>query len=149
VTAPDDALKTALEAYVAASSAADQLQLRSFPLGFNVMASAGTKEGTGASATVTYHVRRIDHLAGPTSNFASVADVEAHLDQLASLPRWRLDLTGNPEVREEPGGEQPFTTIADLATGEEVHVRIIDIEAATSLHIHAEEAPSPNWHRAD
>jgi hypothetical protein len=41
-----------------------------------------------------------------------------------------------------------ISTIVDVATGEEFHVRIKDIEAATYLRIHAEEAPTPNWHRA-
>ena len=73
--------------------------------------------------------------------------MEAYLDQLAKLPRWRLDLTGDPQVQEEQSPDRPFTTFLDVATGEEFSVRVIDIEAATSLYIYAAEPPSPNWHR--
>lgn len=134
-------------ALTAADSTADRLQLLSFPLGYNTMKTVKMDYGTGSPPTVVYHLRRIDHLSIPTHDFASEADVKAHLDQLAKLPRWRLDLTGDPQVREEQSPDRPFTTFVDVATGEEFSVRVIDIEAATSLYIHAEEPPSPNWHR--
>jgi hypothetical protein len=144
VTTPAD-FKKLSDALAAASSAADQLQLRSFPLGYNIMKTVGIAQ-PGDPAKITFHVRRIDHLSFPTSDFDSVAEVEAHLDHLATLPRYRLDLVDNREVVEEPNDDHPFTTIRDAATGEEFHVRVIDIEAATTLYIHAEEPPSANWH---
>lgn len=132
-------------ALTAAAATADRLQLKSFPLGYNTMNTVKTEFGTGCPPTVVFHLRRIDHLSIPTQDFASEADVEAHLEQLAKLPRWRLDLTGNPQVREEQSPGRPFTTFVDVATGEEFSVRVIDVEAATSLYIHAAEPPSPNW----
>lgn len=134
------------EALTAADSAADRLQLKSFPLGYNTMKTVAMA-GTGLPPTVVFHLRRIDHLSIPTQDFGSEADVEAHLDQLAKLPRWCLDLTGDPQVREEQSPDRPFTTFVDVATGEEFSVRVIDIEAATSLYIHSAEPPSPNWRR--
>lgn len=134
-------------ALIAAHSNADRLQLKSFPLGYNTMNTVKMETGMGSPPTVVFHLRRIDHLSIPTHDFASEADVQAHLDQLAKLPRWRLDLTGDPQVREEQSPDRPFTTFVDVATGEEFSVRVIDIEAATSLYIHAAEPPSPNWHR--
>jgi hypothetical protein len=134
-------------ALTAARSTADRLQLKSFPLGYNTMNTVTMETGTGSPPTVVFHLRRIDRLSIPAQDFASEADVEAYLDQLAKLPRWRLDLTGDPQVREEQSPDRPFTTFVDVATGEEFSVRVIDIEAATSLYIHSAEPPSPNWHR--
>ena len=134
-------------ALTAAHSTADRLQVKSFPLGYNVMHTVSMETGTGLPPTVVFHLRRIDHLSLPTQDFGSVSDVEAHLAQLAKLPRWRLDLTGDPQIREEQSPDRPFTTFIDVATGEEFSVRVIDIEAATSLYISAEEPPSSNWHR--
>lgn len=133
------------QAFFAAREAADRLQLISFPLGYNVMVEAKTAEGAGP-AEVTFHVRRIDHLSGPTHVFSSVAEVHAFLNDLATLPRYRLDLTGDPQVQELSTGVQPFTTIIDVPTGEKFNVRAIDIEAATTLHIHADQPPTGNWH---
>lgn len=135
------------EALAGAQAAAEGLQLRSFPLGYNTMKTVTMESGTGSPPTVVFHLRRIDHLSIPTEDFASEADVEARLDQLAKLPRWRLDLTGDPQVREEQSPDQPFTTFVTVDTGEEFSVRGIDIEAATRLYIHAAERPSPHWHR--
>jgi len=134
-------------ALAAAHSTADRLQLKSFPLGYNTMHTVKMETGTGKPPTVVYHLRRIDHLSLPTHDFATEADVEAHLAQLANLPRWRLDLTGDPQVREEQSPDRPFTTFVDVATGEEFSVRVIDIEAATSLYVRAEQPPSANWQR--
>jgi hypothetical protein len=136
-----------IEAMAAARAAADQLQLRSFLLGYNVMYTVSTQSGTGLPPEITYHVRRIDRLSDFTSNFASIAEVEARLIQLAMLPRYRLDLVGDPEIEEYQDDKHAFTTIREAATGEEFYVRVMDIEAATFLEIHAEEAPTPNWHR--
>jgi hypothetical protein len=44
---------------------------------------------------------------------------------LAKLPRWRLDLNGDPQVREEQSPDRPFTTFVDVATGEEFSVRVM------------------------
>jgi hypothetical protein len=129
-----------------ARSAADHLQLRSFTLGYNVMHTVSVTTGSGSPPTITYHVRRIDHLALPTRDFPSIAAVEAHLDQLAALPRYRLDLVGDRHIEETSDGQHPFTSITDLTTNEQFHVRVIDLEAFTFLHIHAEEPPSANWH---
>lgn len=134
-------------ALTAAHSTADRLQLKSFPLGYNVMNTVKMEMGSGLSPTVVFHLRRIDHLSVPTEDFASESAVEARLEQLAKLPRWRLDLTGDPQVREEQSPEDPFTTFVDVATGEQFSVRVIDIEAATTLYIHAEDPPSHNWHQ--
>jgi hypothetical protein len=82
-------------ALTAARSTADRLQLMSFPLGYNTMNTVKMDYGTGSPPPVVFHLRRIDHLSIPTHDFASEADVKAHLDQLAKLPRWRLDLTGD------------------------------------------------------
>lgn len=134
-------------ALIAASDAAERLQLKSFPLGYNTMKTVKMEFGTGIPPAVVFHLRRIDHLSVPTHDFASEADVEARLNQLAKLPRWRLDLDGDPQVREEQSPDRPYTTFVDVSTGEEFSVRVIDVEAAPSLYIHAEQPPSPNWHR--
>jgi len=131
-------------ALATAAATADRLQLKSFPLGYNTMHTVSMDTGTG-DVTVVFHLRRIDHLSLPTHDFASEAEVESALDQLAAQPRWRLDLTGDPQIREEQSPDRPFTTFVDVATGEEFSVRVIDIEAATSLYINASESPSPNW----
>lgn len=143
----EDEIRLMAEALAEAQSTAEQLQLRSFPLGYNTMKTVTMESGTGSPPTVVFHLRRIDHLSIPTEDFASKADVETRLDQLAELPRWRLDLTGDPQVREEQSPDQPFTTFVSADTGEQFSVRGIDIEAATCLYIHAAEQPSPHWRR--
>ncbi|MES3664271.1 hypothetical protein [Mycobacterium intracellulare] len=102
--------------------------------------------GTGSHPTITYHVRRNRPSFRPHLDFPSIAAVEAHLDQLATLPRYRLDLVGDTHIEETSDGQHPFTTITDLTTKEQFHVRVIDLDAFTYLHIHAEEAASTNWH---
>ncbi|WP_409436915.1 hypothetical protein [Mycobacterium sp. SMC-14] len=134
-------------ALAAATSAADRLQLKSFPLGYNTMKTVKIMTGTGLPPTVVFHLGRIDQLSLATQDFASEAAAEAHLSELATLPRWRLDLTGDPQVREEQSPDKPFTTFVDVATGEEFSVRVVDLEAATSVYVHAAEPPSANWHR--
>lgn len=147
VTNPAEEGRLMAAALTASFATADRLQLRSFPLGYNTMNTVKMESGTGSPPTVVFHLRRIDHLSMPTEDFASEADVEARLDQLAKLPRWRLDLTSDPQVREVQSPDRPYTTLVDVATGEEFSVRVIDVEAGTTLYIHAAEQPSPNWHR--
>jgi hypothetical protein len=75
-----------------------------------------------------------------------VAEVEAHLEQLAGLPRYCLDLVGNVHVRVVSENNDAFTVITDTRTGQEFYVRTVDLEAITVLPIHAAAAPTVgNW----
>jgi hypothetical protein len=125
----------------------DRLQPLAFQRGYNVTFDGSFVTGTGAEPEITYFVWRIDeHPQNHTGkSFSSPTDVEAYLEYLAGLPRYRLDLTGDAQVEEVTDGEQPFTTITDSASGKEFQVRVIDLEATTVLYMHSEDPLGGSW----
>lgn len=161
VATPDDrqwadamvaARKDAADALAAARKEIDALGMRPFLLGYNVTPTVSIRLGadSGPVVSVTYEVWRIDQRPQRHDghSVSSIAEVEAHLDHLRTLPVYRLDLLG-PEIREEQDGTGPFTVITDAASDDEFYVRVINLEAFTTLDIHAEEPPTANWHRAN
>lgn len=126
---------------------ADRLQPKAFERGYNISFNVSGELGNGHAPVAEYVVWRIDQR--PDNNtglsFSSAQDVQSYLTELARLPRYRLDLVGDPQVREETDGDQPFSVITDTLSGNEFYVRITDIEASTTLYMHAEEPPGGSW----
>jgi hypothetical protein len=60
VTTPAEDGQQMAAAFSATHSATDQLQLKAFPLGYNVMNTVKMEMGTGSSPVVVFHLRRID-----------------------------------------------------------------------------------------
>ena len=120
-------------------------------LGYNVEYTTAMRYGTGAEPTISFQVWRVDQQQpspdGPS--FASVDEVNKHLDQIAEWPKYGLDLVGNPHVEVDSESDSPFTIVTVHDSGEEFILRTRDLEAATTLYIHAEEPPTVgNWYLA-
>lgn len=126
---------------------ANRLQPKAFERGYNVSFHVSGELGSDENSVAEYVVWRIDER--PDNNngraFTSAEAVQSYLTELAGLPRYRLDLVGDAQVREESDGEQPFSVITDTLSGNEFYVRITDIEAGTELFMHAEEPPGGSW----
>jgi hypothetical protein len=132
------------DAAVVAGQQADELQTKSIVLGYNVGHTVAIEGGTNTGPEISFHVWRFDqkHRAEDGPSYASVAEVEAHLEQLAGLPRYCLDLVGNVHVRVVSEDDTAFTVITDTRTDQEFYVRTVDMEAIVVLPIHAEAAPT-------
>ena len=133
------------EAWAAAIDAAQPLYDRAILLGYNVSASTHTEDDR---TDVSFWVRRFDLPSGNERTFSTVDEVSQYLDSVAELQRYSLELVGNPRVRTEPDPDSDgfATWIVDTHTGERFGVRTQDLEAITTLHIHAEDQPTiGNW----
>jgi hypothetical protein len=132
------------DAAVVAKQQADHLQTKSIVLGYNLGRTVAIEGGTDTGPEISFQVWRFDQKqrAEDGPSYASVDEVEAHLGQLADLPRYCLDLVGNIQVRVVSEDDTAFTVITDTRTGQELYVRTMDLEAITVLPIHAEAAPT-------
>jgi hypothetical protein len=141
--APADALTLAAQVM----AQANKLQPKAFERGYNISFNVSGELGSGEDPVAEYVVWRIDQRPDNHNgrSFSSAQAVQSYLTELAQLPRYRLDLLGDPQVREETDGEQPFSVITDTLSGNEFYVRIMDIEASTELFMHAEEPPAGSW----
>lgn len=139
------------DAALLAQQQADQLQTKSIVLGYNVGHSVAIEGGNDKPPEITFRVWRFDEDRQHAGQwFSSVPEVEAHLKELARLPRWCLDLVGNVTVRVVTEDNIPFTVFTDTRTGQEFYVRtVVDLEAITVLPIHAETAPTVGDSRLD
>lgn len=128
-------------------SQADKLQPKAFERGYNVSFNVSGELGSGEGPVAEYVVWRIDQRPDKKNgrSFSSGPAVQSYLTELGRLPRYRLDLIGDPQVREENDGEQPFSVITDTVSGNEFYLRTEDIEAGTELYMHAEAPPGGRW----
>ena len=126
---------------------ADALHDRAMRLGYNVGLNFGGE--VGQAAEVSYWVRRVDQPAGTEETFATVDKMKEHLDHLATLRRYCLDLEGNPRVEIVTDAEGTATWITDKDSGERFGIRTADLENLTELCVHAEASPTiGNWRQA-
>ncbi|ORB16766.1 hypothetical protein BST37_05595 [Mycobacterium noviomagense] len=134
-----------------AQQQANQLQVKSIVLGYNVVPTVGVEGGNPKNEVeITFRLWRFDEKqridADDVPSYSSVAEVEAQLQRLAELPRWCLDLVGNSTARVVTETEGVFTVITDTRTGQDFYLRTVDMEAITVLPIHAEAPPAiGNW----
>lgn len=132
---------TAAKQYAAASH--DRAML----LGYNVGYSVGAPLGQDADE-VSFWVRRVDQPSDTARAFATTAEINAYLDDLATLPRYCLELQCNPRIKVTSDTDGTATWITDTETGERFGIRTADLESATQLCVHAKVPPTiGNWHR--
>ncbi len=127
---------------------AEELQKQAILIGCNVAPHIGIEYGSGRGPYITFTVWRWDQDRNADhEEFSSVAEVEAHLAHLATLPRYRLELVGNPRIQEVADNKVRFTVITDTSTGQEFWVRTADLEAVTSIVVHSAHGPPTigNW----
>jgi len=103
----------AVENRRAAVAEAHRLNLLSQPLGYAVTGHAGASPGAHDSTARQFTVHRIDHPVAQGASFDTADAVRAHLDELAKLPRWRLDLD-DESIR----FDTTTLTVTDKRTGE-------------------------------
>jgi catechol-2,3-dioxygenase len=75
-----------------------------------------------------------------------VEEAKKHLEHLATLPRYCLDLEGH-WIEVVSDREGTATWIMDRATGQHFEIRTADLENATRLCVHAETPPTANWQK--
>ncbi|BBY08407.1 hypothetical protein [Mycobacterium noviomagense] len=97
----------------AAVTETNELNSVSQPLGYAVTCQPGAGVGDDDPARRRFNVHRIDHPVGHGPSFDNAAEVRAHLDRLAKLPRWRLDLDD-----ESVTFDSTKLTITDKQSGE-------------------------------
>lgn len=105
--------RDAVENGQAAVAATDGLNLLSQPLGYAVTGHTDVGQGTDDPTARQFTVHRIDHPVCQGTSFDTADGVRAHLDELAKLPRWRLDLDDD-SIR----FDTTTLTVTDKRTGE-------------------------------
>jgi hypothetical protein len=123
----------------------DQAILLGYNVGLNIEFVSGYGPVSPVSFTYSFWVRRVDQSAGTEKTFATADEATAHLEHLATLPRYCLDLEGQfIEVVSDLHGTT--TWIMDRGTGQHFGMRTADLENATQVCVHAETPPTANWH---
>jgi hypothetical protein len=125
---------------------ANELHDQAMPLGYN--ASCNIDGELSQPPNVSFWVRRVDQPAGTEETFTTVDAVRKHLEHLATLPRYCLELEDNPQIEVVTDADGTATWITDNETGEKFGIRTADLENTTRLCMHAENPPTiGNWSR--
>jgi hypothetical protein len=93
----------------------NRLNEMSQPLGYAVTASTSVDDQSAQQFTV----HRLDQTVASGPEFATIEDVRVHLDAIAKLPVWRLDLVNNSAIVFDPAELE----ITDPSTGESFSFR--------------------------
>jgi hypothetical protein len=140
-----------------AAAQAAELHDRAMLLGYDVGAQVTTEaailgvhpEPLGEEAVVLFTVWRVDQPKGSGETFTTTDEVEKHLEHLATLPRYCLELVDNPRIEVVTGEDGMATWITDSDTGEKFAIKTADLENATRLCVHADSPPTiGNWSQA-
>jgi hypothetical protein len=89
-----------------------------------------------------FTVWSVDQPSETGETFSSVEQVKEHLGYLATLPRYCLDLEGNPGIEVTTDTAGTATSITDKQTGERFGIRTADLENTTRLCVHADALPT-------
>jgi hypothetical protein len=125
----------------------DQAILLGYNVGINFEFISGYGPGQRVNVTYSFWVRRVDQSAGTEKTFATADEARAHLEHLATLPRYCLDLQG-PWIEVVSDRDGTATWIMDRGTGQQITIRTADLENATQVCVHAETPPTANWQMA-
>ena len=124
------------------------------PLGYAVTATSSVED----QSTQQFTVHRLDQPVASGPRFATTEEVRAHLEAIAKLPLWRLDLVNNSAIVFDPaeleitdpstGGSFSFRGwglgVAQLAAGGQ---RPGAEEGVTKLSVRSEDPPTiGNWY---
>ncbi|MDT5183111.1 MAG: hypothetical protein QOI29_1269, partial [Mycobacterium sp.] len=85
------------------------------PLGYAVTATTTVDD----QSTQQFTIHRLDQTVASGPKFATIEDVRAHLEAIAKLPLWRLDLVNNSAIVFDPAELE----ITDPTTGESFSFR--------------------------
>jgi hypothetical protein len=125
----------------------NELHDHAMPLGYN--ANCTIDGELGGAPDVSFWVRRVDQPAGTEKTFTTADAAREHLEHLATLPRYCLELENNPRIEVVTDADGTATWITDKETGEMFGIRTADLETATRLCVHAENPPTiGNWSQA-
>jgi hypothetical protein len=133
-------------AFATARRTADALHDRAMRLGYNV--GLNFHVDTDSPARAWFPVWRVDQESNTAKTFSTAEQVNKYLDELEKLPRYCLDLLGNPRIRTEldDASDGHATWIIDTETGQRFGIRTADLKTLTRLCIHAERQPTiGNW----
>jgi len=127
------------------------------PLGYAVTASTSVDD----QSTQQFTVHRLDQTVASGPKFATIEGVRAHLEAIAKLPAWRLDLVNNSAIVFDPAELE----ITDPSTGESFSFRGWGLgvarlaaggqrpgahEGVTNLSVRSEDPPTiGNWYKPD
>jgi len=135
----------------------NRLNEMSQPLGYAVTASTSVDDQSAQQFTV----HRLDQIVASGPKFATIEEVRAHLEAIAKLPVWRLDLVNNSAIVFDPAELE----ITDPSTGESFSFRGWGLgvarlaaggqrpgapEGVTNLSVRSEDPPTiGNWYKPD
>jgi hypothetical protein len=101
---------------------------RAIALGYNYAVGDGAQladRSTGIRAVLrpndiqpTFHVWRVDQPSAGAEIFATVAELNEYLEHVATLPRYCLELEGNPRLVIDTENNGSRTVIGDKLSGE-------------------------------
>jgi hypothetical protein len=144
------------ERFIAANAEAAALHDQTMLLGYDVGVTTTSEVADrrvhvgplGHEPRVSFMVRRVDQPWGDAQTFATVGEVKEHLKHLATLPRYCLELDGNPQIDVVTDDDGTATQVTDNGTGKKFGIRTADLEDTTRLCVHAENPPTiGNWRR--
>ena len=112
-------------------------------------------------STQQFTVHRLDQTVASGPRFATAEEVRGHLEAIAKLPLWRLDLVNNSTIIFDPAELE----VTDATTGESFSFRGWGLgvaqlaasghgpgaqEGVTNLTVHSEDPPTiGNWYKSD
>jgi hypothetical protein len=127
------------------------------PLGYAVTATTSVED----QSTQQFTVHRLDQTVASGPRFATTEEVRAHLEAIAKLPLWRLDLVNNSAIVFDPAQLE----VTDATSGENFSFRGWGLgvaqlaasghgpgaqEGVTNLTVRSEDPPTiGNWYKSD
>jgi hypothetical protein len=127
------------------------------PLGYAVSATTSVEDQSAQYFTL----HRLDQPVASGPKFATTEEVRAHLEAIAKLPLWRLDLVNNSAIVFDPAQLE----VTDATTGESFSFRGWGLgvaqlaasgdgrgaqEGVTNLTVRSEDPPTiGNWYKPD
>ena len=127
------------------------------PLGYAVTATTSVEDQSAQQFTV----HRLDQPVARGPRFATTEEVRAHLEAIAKLPLWRLDLVNNSAIVFDPAQLE----VTDASSGESFSFRGWGLgvaqlaasghgpgaqEGVTNLTVRSEDSPTiGNWYKSD
>lgn len=127
------------------------------PLGYAVTATTSVE----VQSTHQFTVHRLDQPVASGPRFATTEEVRAHLEAIAKLPLWRLDLVNNSAIDFDPAQLE----VTDATSGESFTFRGWGLgvaqlaasghgpgaqEGVTNLTVRSEDPPTiGNWYKSD
>lgn len=111
---------------------------RAISVGYDI--GAGRPRVVDGEMQPIFQVWRVDQPPESAVIFTKIAEVMAYLEQVSTLPRYCLQLQGNPRLVIATEGDR--TVITDKHTGLSFSMRSEDVKDKAELCVHADNAPT-------